>query len=713
MALILHASDAAMAAPATVLIPQAEAPRGAGISAETPVESDTDVIFGAFDALQSNAAVLGHDGTILFVNEAWRQFGLQNGYAADRLGVGRNYLDHADAAIVDEMGNEFNVRVALEKILGGVSSGFYGEYRCDSPREGRYFSVYAGPFVAGDAIGAVIVHTNITSRRSAMAELEAEREILQSIAGGATLEQILTELSGAFERLLFGSRCAIAAVVPEIASFHAMTGTPNAARVFDRISRLSLDQRIRVTGELCAQEDFVDLATLGDAFTDDQNKVAEELSATPGMLLTVRDMDRRPIGLVAILDRTIFTLSATESALLQRLCSIAGIAIVSATSRTALRQSEERYALAFEGAHDGLWDWDMRSDDIFRSTRCYEILGYTVDADGAGRMNNHRWWLDQIHPDDVGMACAALDRCLDQGSNSFSAEYRIRRADEAYCWISDRGAVIRDNDGQPYRAAGSITDISARKLAEQQRRTLEAQLRQTQKSEALGTLAGGVAHDINNTLVPIIGTVDLLLCDTASAETTESLQDIRDAATKIKNLVGQILAFSRKGTSDRETADIVAEVRGALRMLRSMVPSTISLDFETKLESATAEVNQTQIHQVMMNLVSNAAGAIGGDRGAIRIAIDRIEVNDARRIADQHAAAGLFCRISIVDTGPGIAADIMPRLFDPFFTTKGVGEGTGLGLSIVQGIVREHHGFIEVSNEPDAGARFDVYLPAC
>src|SRR5919108_6549586 len=175
------------------IIPQAS-DIGLAAAAASP-HYDASVIFNASDALQSQTAVLGHDGTILHVNEAWRQFGLQNGYRGADLGVGRNYLDHSGVVIVDETGNEFNVRAALEKVLSGFSSGFYGEYVSDSPRERRYFSVYAGPYVAGDEIGAVVVHTNITSRRSAMAELEVEREILQSIAGGAPLEQILGCLS--------------------------------------------------------------------------------------------------------------------------------------------------------------------------------------------------------------------------------------------------------------------------------------------------------------------------------------------------------------------------------------------------------------------------------------------------------------------------------------------------------------------------------------
>jgi PAS domain S-box-containing protein len=502
-------------------------------------------------------------------------------------------------------------------------------------------------------------------------------------------------------------------VVPEIAAFHSATGTPRALRVFDAISRLGLAARIRVTGDLCAREDILDLATLGTMCADGESRAASELGAAPGMLLTIRGMDQRPLGLVAMLERTMLAMSAMERGLIQRLCAVAGIAILSARSRAALKQSEERYALAFEGANDGLWDWDMRSDEVFRSARCYDILGYKAGIENDGRMNNHGWWMSHVHPDDLAVATAMLDKCLKAGENAFALEYRMRRADGGYCWISDRGAVIRDADGIAHRAAGSITDISARKLSEQQRRALEEQLRQTQKAEALGTLAGGIAHDINNTLVPILGNADLLLFDAPDEATAQSLKDIQSAAGKIKDLVRQILTFSRHGGSERAEVDLVAEVAGALRMLRSMVPTTISLEIGSGTDSCRAIVNRSQLHQVMMNIVGNAASAIGSDKGWIRISFDQVEVKDPRKIADEHVSAGMFCRISIVDSGAGIAPDAMARLFDPFFTTKGVGEGTGLGLSVVHGIMREHHGFIEASNEPNAGARFDVYFPTC
>jgi PAS domain S-box-containing protein len=672
--------------------------------------SGANVIFNAFDALQSQAAVLGHDGTILFVNEAWRQFGLQNGYAGSDLGIGRNYLDHADVEILDESGAEFNVRAALEKVLSGVSSGFYGEYVSDSPRDRRFFSVYAGPFVAGDDIGSVIVHTNITSRKVAMAELEAEREILQLIAAGAPLDQILNALSAAFEDLVFGSRCAIAAVAPEIAAFQSAIGDPAAMRVFEHIAHLSLPVRIHITGELCARNDVVDLAAINELIAAQDNRHEKEAPLSPGMLLTIRGTDDRPIGLAAMLVRTT-AMSTTEIDLIHRLRAIAQIAILSARSQATLHQAQERYALAFAGAYDGLWDWDLLSDEVFRSTRCFEILGYLPEHQDPSLMSNRGWWLGQIHPDDLDVATAALDTSLEEGQDSFAIEYRMRRFDGSYCWVSDRGAIIRDPDGRAYRAAGSITDISARKLAEQQRSALEEQLRQIQKSEALGTLAGGIAHDINNTLVPVLGAVDLLLLDSTDKDTTELLRDVLSAANKIRDMVQQILSFSRKEATGHATIDLVAELPGILRMLRGMVPSTIGVDFDTSLSRFPVSANKTQLHQVLMNLVSNASSAIGSATGSIRVGLDQVEITDARTSAEHHVNPGTFARLSIIDTGPGIAPDIKARLFDPFFTTKNVGEGTGLGLTVVQGIVREHHGFIAVSNEPGAGARFDVFLP--
>jgi PAS domain S-box-containing protein len=671
-----------------------------------------ETIQSAFDALPSQAAILAGDGRIIYVNEAWRQFALQNGYAHPDLGVGRNYLEMSDATIQDESGNPFHVESALKKILEGMSSGFYGEYSADSPRERRVFSVYAAPYVSPDGIGAIVVHNNITSRKFAMAELETEREVLQEIAGGAQIETTLARISEAFESLLYGSRCAVATVDPDMAAMHFATGAPDSARLIDRLFDLDPVARRVLAEETFGLSDVSDLNALADAIAGSDPEIAAEFSTASGMLMAIHGADRRPIGLIVLLGRTMFSLSAAESGLLSRLCGMTRIAIQSVEAQVALRRSEERYALAFEGANDGLWDWDIRAERVFCSDRCLEILGHAGDQKPADNTVSHDWWLAQIHPDDLGRTSLAYDECLSGDKRSFSAEYRMRRADGTYCWLSDRGAIIRDLAGQPCRAAGSITDISPRKLVEQQRRELEEQLRDHQKTEALGTLAGGIAHDINNTLMPVFGSVDLLLLDAEpDSDAADSLRDIQNSALKVKDLVRQILAFSRKETVEREAVDFVCELPETVRMLRSMVPTTVSLEIDSRIGSFIANINRTQLHQVAMNLINNSVAAIGTNQGKILIGLEPYEVVAARLIGGREVVPGQYCRISFIDSGPGIPPDVKSRLFDPFFTTKAVGEGTGLGLSVVQGIVREHGGFIEVGNEPGAGARFDVHFP--
>ncbi len=240
---------------------------------------------------------------------------------------------------------------------------------------------------------------------------------------------------------------------------------------------------------------------------------------------------------------------------------------------------------------------------------------------------------------------------------------------------------------------------------------LEEQLQQTQKIEALGTLAGGIAHDINNTLIPIIGTVDLLLeVADGNSELGESLRDVMSAAVKVKELVRQILSFSRHEGSERCTVDMGKEVAGTLRMLRAMVPASVKLDLYARADNLTCKVNQTQIHQVVMNLVSNAVGAIGPNRGAIRVTLDQIELKDTA-VAGQPVVPGSYCRISVIDTGPGIPAEVIAAAVRSLLHHQAGRRRHRPRPVRVQGIVRDHGGFILVDNEPGEGARFDVHFP--
>jgi putative cofactor-binding repeat protein len=246
--------------------------------------------------------------------------------------------------------------------------------------------------------------------------------------------------------------------------------------------------------------------------------------------------------------------------------------------------------------------------------------------------------------------------------------------------------------------------------AEEQRRGLEAQLQHSQRLEALGTLAGGVAHDINNTLVPVL-LLSKLAMKQLPAESREyaNMATILHAGERARDLVRQILAFTRKEAPTRRLVDVVALLRESLKMVRSSIQSTIT--FEEAIEEVPlVRGDPSQIHQVVINLIVNAAQAIGAAMGTISV---RLALDAAVTLAENpDAAARPAIRLTVRDTGSGMEEDTMRRIFEPFFTTKPVGEGTGLGLSVVHSIVAQHGGRMTVESRLGAGTVFDVFLPA-
>jgi signal transduction histidine kinase len=244
------------------------------------------------------------------------------------------------------------------------------------------------------------------------------------------------------------------------------------------------------------------------------------------------------------------------------------------------------------------------------------------------------------------------------------------------------------------------TDITEIKQAEARHLGLEAQLFHSQKLEALGTLAGGIAHDLNNTLVPILALTKLSLRRALEGSPERNnLEIVAQAAGRARDLVSQIVAFSRKDHSAKTSIRLDAIVSEAFRMMRSSIPRTIDMRSELMLVPM-IEGDGSQLHQVMVNLLANASQAIGAIPGAITVGVRHIPGPSGGQI-------GIF----VEDTGCGMTKDVQRRIFEPFFTTRGVGEGTGLGLSVVHGIVASHGGEIHVTSDVGKGTRFDVILP--
>jgi PAS domain S-box-containing protein len=243
------------------------------------------------------------------------------------------------------------------------------------------------------------------------------------------------------------------------------------------------------------------------------------------------------------------------------------------------------------------------------------------------------------------------------------------------------------------------------------RRMLEMQLRQTQKMEAIGTLAGGIAHDFNNILLAIFGYSELALTQLEKGSPLRRhLQNILIASERAKNLVYQILAFSRQGEQELRPIQVKTTVREALKLLRASLPSTI--DINNKIQSNSVVMGDpTQIHQVLMNLCTNAGYAMQKSGGELSIELSEVTLDAEFAAIHQDVAPGLYVKLTVSDTGEGIPSEILPRIFEPFFTTKDKSKGSGWGLSVVHGIVKKHGGTVIVESELGKGSTFIVYLP--
>jgi PAS domain S-box-containing protein len=378
------------------------------------------------------------------------------------------------------------------------------------------------------------------------------------------------------------------------------------------------------------------------------------------------------------------------------------------TGERALRESEERYALAMEGANEGHWDWDLATDRLFLSPKMKMWVGQSGDS-----IRTRSAWMAQIliHPDDRPRVEAALRDHFEGRKPRYECEYRVHQPDGQWLWMSVRGRCLRDATGKPYRIVGSTADITAEKQAQIHKEHLEAQLRQSQKMEAIGTLAGGIAHDFNNILGAILGYGELAYQHSAAGSALRRyLDNVMHAAGRAKTLVDRILGFSRSGLAERVPVNVQSVIEEALELLAASLPAGICV--ESRLEAGDAAVigDATHLHQVAMNLCTNALHSMELG-GVLSVVLERVEVSERRSAGRGTLSPGPHVRLVVADTGTGIPPAVFERIFDPFFTTKGVGEGTGLGLSLIHGIVIDLGGGIDVTTKAGAGSRFEIWLP--
>ena len=287
----------------------------------------------------------------------------------------------------------------------------------------------------------------------------------------------------------------------------------------------------------------------------------------------------------------------------------------------------------------------------------------------------------------------------------YSADVRVKTANGEERWISDTSLPLRDERTGAVRGAlGILMDITERK-------TLEKQLLKAQRLESLGTLAGGIAHDLNNVLGPILLTLDVMKRQTKEERLTRLLSSAESSALRGKGIVSQILLFARGEEGERKAIQPRQVLSEVLSIIRETFPRAIDIRSEVSEDLMTISANATQIHQVLMNLSINARDAMPNG-GQISLSARNFIIDDQFARLRLHAKSGPYVVIAVSDTGAGIPNDILDRIFDPFFTTKEPGKGTGLGLATVHAVVRNHGGFVDVESKLNKGTTFSVYLPA-
>ena len=329
-----------------------------------------------------------------------------------------------------------------------------------------------------------------------------------------------------------------------------------------------------------------------------------------------------------------------------------------------------------------------------------KILGYT-EAEVLGKS-----YIEFVHPDDRA-ATSEIVKELVTGVPVISFENRYLTKSGQYIWLSWT-SMPDPAEGLTYAVA---RDITAEKDALKEKLNIEAELLHTQKMETIGTLAGGVAHDFNNILFPIVGHAEMLLEDVPKdSPFRDSLKEIYTSALRAKDLVKQILTFSRQEKSELKLMKMQPIIKEALKLIRSTIPTTIEIKQDINSGCGVIKADPTQIHQIVMNLSTNAYHAMEDTGGELQIRLKEIK-SEKFDLINSDIEPGIYACLTIADTGVGMNKDLTEKIFDPFFTTKKQGKGTGMGLSVVHGIVMRMNGAIQVYSEPGKGTQFHVYLP--
>jgi two-component system cell cycle sensor histidine kinase/response regulator CckA len=367
-------------------------------------------------------------------------------------------------------------------------------------------------------------------------------------------------------------------------------------------------------------------------------------------------------------------------------------------------ESAEHFAIVARATNDAVRDWNVRSGALSWPQGLEALLGYSSST-ASGDIG---FWQKQIHPQDRARTAVSIRDALAADSDHWTGEYRFRHFDGSYLDLLERALIVRDSAGAATRFVGSLMDVTARKQ-------LQDQLVRSQKMEAFGQLAGGVAHDFNNFLTTILGYSDLLLDELGmKGAVADHIGEIRSAAGRASVLTTQLLAFSRKHPLAPQVVEVNSLLTNLERSLLRLLGEDISVQchFDRGKDGLHTKVDPGQLTQIVLNLVVNARDAMRhGGRLTLETASLTVDASEECEIGSEELKPGEYVRISVTDNGAGMSDEVKQHLFEPFFTTKDEGRGSGLGLATSYGIVRQSGGHICVESELGKGTTVKIFLP--
>lgn len=600
------------------------------------------------DALPAHIALVDAEGVILAVNESWRRFAAANVLNSPEYGVGLNYLDLCDHACGECAEEAKPVAAGIRGVLSGELPQFSLEYSCHSSHEKRWFRLMVTPLHDGVTSRAVVMHVNTTERHLAASEVRQ---------------------SEAHYRMLFAQHPHPMWVMDRT-TLRYIAVNEAAVRDYGYCTEQFLGMTIL---DLRAANDGMDFDAAIRTLPDGFSRSIRYHRKSDGSEITVDassddvTFDGRPARLIMAQDIT------------ERL-------------RAQARVTEQ--ALLLDKAKDAILLRDLDHRVLYWNQSAARLYGWPV-ADAMGRSVRE---LLYVTPEAFD---AATTHVIQHGE--WTGELRESRRDGTEITVDANWTLMRDEEGRPNSILAINTDATERKK-------LEQQFFRAQRLESIGTLAGGIAHDLNNLLAPIVMGAGLLRQLNLPDNTKRILQTIEHSAKRGAALVKQVLSFARGVEGERVTVNLAELGDEIENIIVNTFPKNIPFKCELAPDLWPVVGDPTQLHQVLVNLCVNARDAMPHG-GRLTLTARNTEIDEQFASTHHQVHPGRYVLLEVRDDGTGMPPEVIDRIFDPFFTTKDLGQGTGLGLPTSLGIVRSHGGFFDVTSEVGQGSVFQVYLP--